>query len=232
MRGKVCAAASAELYFRITPAHAGKSYCTTLEIFSQQDHPRTCGEKTFHIIPPLYIVGSPPHMRGKGGAARPAAAQKRITPAHAGKSSTACGRCSAHGDHPRTCREKERVSRCACWTEGSPPHMRGKGGFPRLAVLHARITPAHAGKRPLCGILSVQREDHPRTCGEKVRDPQPGSHAQGSPPHMRGKALYGVFEGLVGGITPAHAGKSFGLVIKFLRHGDHPRTCGEKRLLD
>ena len=46
---------------------------------------------------------------------------------------------------------------------------------------------------------------------------------------MRGKALYGVFEGLVGGITPAHAGKSFGLVIKFLRHGDHPRTCGEKR---
>ena len=45
---------------------------------------------------------------------------------------------------------------------------------------------------------------------------------------MRGKALYGVFEGLVGGITPAHAGKSFGLVIKFLRHGDHPRTCGEK----
>ena len=47
---------------------------------------------------------------------------------------------------------------------------------------------------------------------------------------MRGKALYGVFEGLVGGITPAHAGKSFGLVIKFLRHGDHPRTCGEKSL--
>lgn len=45
---------------------------------------------------------------------------------------------------------------------------------------------------------------------------------------MRGKALYGVFEGLVGEITPAHAGKSFGLVIKFLRHGDHPRTCGEK----
>ena len=48
---------------------------------------------------------------------------------------------------------------------------------------------------------------------------------------MRGKALYGVFEGLVGGITPAHAGKSFGLVIKFLRHGDHPRTCGEKFLV-
>ena len=187
MRGKGGAARPAAAQKRITPAHAGKS-------------------KEAPVLSCL-SAGSPPHMRGKGPEDARPLLDTRITPAHAGKSSTACGRCSAHGDHPRTCREKERVSRCACWTEGSPPHMRGKGGFPRLAVLHARITPAHAGKRPLCGILSVQREDHPRTCGEKVRDPQPGSHAQGSPPHMRGKAVPPWGEVLHQGITPAHAGK-------------------------
>ena len=45
---------------------------------------------------------------------------------------------------------------------------------------------------------------------------------------MRGKALYGVFEGLVGGITPAHAGKSKNTFIGQSPAEDHPRTCGEK----
>ena len=187
MRGKVIVPHWRFLVNRITPAHAGKRLFILYHHYILWDHPRTCGEKVERHVRQQLKKGSPPHMRGK-------VKKHPFFPA-------------CQQDHPRTCREKERVSRCACWTEGSPPHMRGKGGFPRLAVLHARITPAHAGKRPLCGILSVQREDHPRTCGEKVRDPQPGSHAQGSPPHMRGKAVPPWGEVLHQGITPAHAGK-------------------------
>ena len=32
------------------------------------------------------------------------------------------------------------------------------------------------------------------------------------------------------GITPAHAGKSFGIIWAILRGKDHPRTRGEKRI--
>ena len=52
--------------------------------------------------------------------------------------------------------------------------------------------------------------------------------ASGSPPRMRGKVRLAAGESIEDRITPAYAGKSFGLVIKFLRHGDHPRVCGEK----
>ena len=50
----------------------------------------------------------------------------------------------------------------------------------------------------------------------------------GSPPRVRGKddPCFSFRDNL--GITPACAGKSVRLVEMFLRHGDHPRVCGEK----
>ena len=50
----------------------------------------------------------------------------------------------------------------------------------------------------------------------------------GSPPPMRGKAGLGT-DGQNGtGITPAYAGKSCTLQPSFGRSGDHPRLCREK----
>ena len=54
----------------------------------------------------------------------------------------------------------------------------------------------------------------------------------GSPPRMRGKVQYIRFNGASVGITPAYAGKSVRLVEIFLRHGDHPRVCGEKNCVE
>ena len=53
--------------------------------------------------------------------------------------------------------------------------------------------------------------DHPRTCGEKY------DRVSVSRSFRR--------------ITPAHAGKSFFLVIFIFFFADHPRTCGEKSSL-
>ena len=111
-----------------------------------KDHPRTCGEK-FQFCHSLQIfLGSPPHMRGK---VSPAFAQdhpRRITPAHAGKSSVGslCGMIS--GDHPRTCGEKSCIRCKSLYFSGSPPHMRGKAPLYTLVQTPFRITPAHAGK--------------------------------------------------------------------------------------
>ena len=53
----------------------------------------------------------------------------------------------------------------------------------------------------------------------------------GSPPRMRGKELaVGVIR-QHGGITPAHAGKRPLSSACICRDWDHPRTCGEKRLM-
>ena len=45
---------------------------------------------------------------------------------------------------------------------------------------------------------------------------------------MRGKVYGYRLSDQIGGITPAHAGKSNFAHCGHLRDGDHPRTCGEK----
>ena len=50
----------------------------------------------------------------------------------------------------------------------------------------------------------------------------------GSPPRMRGKEVQGLFQDLVGGITPACAGKRRSDWIIRSIYWDHPRVCGEK----
>ena len=89
-------------------------------------------------------------MRGKvlyAGGFREAV---RITPAYAGK---------------RACEESQRV--CA---EGSPPPMRGKAFWGIHIVICQGITPAYAGKRRYKVVFRTVSRDHPRLCGEKVRE--------------------------------------------------------------
>ena len=106
--------------------------------------------------------------------------------------------------------------------------MRGKAPASAHSVLHLRITPAHAGKRPSYGYVDIDQKDHPRPCGEKVPMTYSPSGYSGSPPPMRGKvfAVGSVFATVR--ITPAHAGKRWIYCIVNRRAWDHPRPCGEK----
>ena len=65
-------------------------------------------------------------------------------------------------------------------------------------------------------------------CGEKskVDDRQPGG--QGSPPHVRGKAVLHIGDLGYCGITPAYAGKRSPRRRTNSFSRDHPRICGEK----
>ena len=54
--------------------------------------------------------------------------------------------------------------------------------------------------------------------------------AEGSPPHMRGKAAWYHHHIFSVGITPAYAGKSQSSQSQSVQNGDHPRICGEKRV--
>ena len=114
MRGKVRDFEQRVVFGGITPAHAGKSHVSAGSGRVFEDHPRTCGEKLLIRKMAAKFIGSPPHMRGKGGRPAAAALLGRITPAHAGKSSARLTDQMPRGDHPRTCGEKLYVHRFRC----------------------------------------------------------------------------------------------------------------------
>ena len=68
------------------PAYAGKSPTDPPLAFSNQDHPRLCGEKGFAVSHSVIFTGSPPPMRGKEEKQYTVKNGKGITPAYAGKS--------------------------------------------------------------------------------------------------------------------------------------------------
>ena len=126
MRGKAVGDDFLGPVYGITPAYAGKSFTKGIFSTRAKDHPRLCGEKLTVAIYSHLFSGSPPPMRGKGAMYRPGILAARITPAYAGKSSTAYPDQTNQGDHPRLCGEKYSENHCGWWICGSPPPMRGK----------------------------------------------------------------------------------------------------------
>ena len=148
MRGKVTTVSEKDFSKRITPAYAGKSVQCTHHQAMGWDHPRLCGEKC--------------------GVKVLSATERRITPAYAGKRTEGSFSYETSRDHPRLCGEKFDQMCFAGRDPGSPPPMRGKVTVnPDGSVTHG-ITPAYAGKSPVCGCRRSIRQDHPRLCGEKA----------------------------------------------------------------
>ena len=134
------------------------------------------------------VLGSPPHVRGK-------------PPLNVN--------CTTFiRDHPRMCGENSIYEFVAWYTLGSPPHVRGKHDMAQLVESFPGITPACAGKtKAYCCSIMVSW-DHPRMCGENLCAFYCLSIYEGSPPHVRGKPFYLVYNDCHFGITPACAGKT------------------------
>ena len=114
---------------------------------------------------------------------------------------------------------------------GSPPPMRGKVNPRYLFPLWAGITPAYAGKRHNHDPHFRRYQDHPRLCGEKVRQGFSVISTLGSPPPMRGKVKNAFCRIRSIRITPAYAGKRCQVRRDHRLEQDHPRLCGEKRIV-
>ena len=84
--------------------------------------------------------------------------------------------------------------------------MRGTGGGRTPGHVETRITPAHAGNRGALARPLGLGGDHPRACGEQRRVGDCLPLAAGSPPRMRGTAIWGKLLIIFFRITPAHAG--------------------------
>ena len=228
MRGKVAGVCACNVVQGITPAYAGKSKVFKNLIPTYEDHPRVCGEKCAFSFWSLFLLGSPPRMRGKGRCHHPVIFVDRITPAYAGKSLVIFTVVSFPQDHPRVCGEKKRLASCAQQAEGSPPRVRGKAI--RIIRLSKRtgITPACAGKSSELTQRSGTNGDHPRVCGEKHKLTHDPVREGGSPPRVRGKVHLLTRFTPICRITPACAGKSNARPSPCGAGRDHPRVCGEK----
>ena len=167
-------------------------------------------------------------MRGKGNVPGDKLGATRITPAYAGKSSTAPMIPTGGWDHPRVCGEKQMADQWATRIEGSPPRMRGKVTHTGAIKFSTGITPAYAGKSRPCRWALTRPRDHPRVCGEKYQAGEAQRQSQGSPPRMRGKAEIESYADECDRITPAYAGKRFVSTLCRCVRWDHPRVCGEK----
>ena len=228
MRGKVQLGEIDLQDIWITPAYAGKSGPCPDRVPPAGDHPRVCGEKSQSTSASPRALGSPPRMRGKVAYTDLQRPSPGITPAYAGKSLLKLLHHVGLRDHPRVCGEKaySLVINGSEW--GSPPRMRGKGTKRCSSRRGGRITPAYAGKSKRIAPSSVLFGDHPRVCGEKLRESRGLNRTRGSPPRMRGKVFDADYSILRSGITPAYAGKSYTRTCYAYNVRDHPRVCGEK----
>ena len=106
VRGTVQEAYTTAYDERITPACAGNSFPARMRTKCGWDHPRVCGEQSLHLILRIYMIGSPPRVRGTGKPGGAGLAHLGITPACAGNSSPRpCGAPDTR-DHPRVCGEQ------------------------------------------------------------------------------------------------------------------------------
>ena len=89
------------------------------------------------------------------------------------------------------------------------------------------IIPAYAGNT-LFGYAGSERgRDHPRVCGEHLREIGSETPQMGSSPRMRGTHLHGLSDSVHHGIIPAYAGNTNERKKPLERRKDHPRVCGE-----
>ncbi len=136
---------------------------------------------------------------------------RRITPAHAGKTGFFNFLCKLCRDHPRACGENVFESVLRPQHIGSPPRMRGQLNLSGRRLPGKGITPAHAGKTLRSARLYGRSQDHPRACGENHCIIRHNNVTLGSPPRMRGKLGSLTASPNLSRITPAHAGKTFGV---------------------
>ena len=173
VRGKLLAVRLSPVLFRITPAGAGKTLKYILLCPKWWDHPRRCGENKDPELLLMYILGSPPQVRGKHGTMDAKTLDRGITPAGAGKTHLLDQFHFYLRDHPRRCGENLHLSQTCRKLSGSPPQVRGKRWVRGGLLSESGITPAGAGKTLDVRFLRAGTRDHPRRCGENAAQSRP-----------------------------------------------------------
>ena len=190
-------------------------------------HPRSRGENGTGATVGRGAQGSSPLTRGKRATWESHHVTHRLIPAHAGKTQVLVSTGSAWRAHPRSRGENRAGLGAQGAARGSSPLTRGKQVEPRAKARDHGLIPAHAGKTYHQVRASRDGRAHPRSRGENSADPKNEAVAPGSSPLTRGKRVDRVRHVLVGGLIPAHAGKTRQPARSRSSPRAHPRSRGE-----
>ena len=156
-------------------------------------------------------------------------ADRRLIPAHAGKTCAVLLTRSAVAAHPRSRGENMASLLKKAPAIGSSPLTRGKLAAFEATVRVEGLIPAHAGKTPASLTHICMPPAHPRSRGEN-----PGAYVgfttmKGSSPLTRGKHPDVRAGRRRSGLIPAHAGKTSPRSRWRGHTPAHPRSRGENR---
>ena len=208
-RGKLLAKAWKPATKGLIPAHAGKTLEGGSHIAGIGAHPRSRGENIQTCVQVAADLGSSPLTRGKPLIGAKGTPSVGLIPAHAGKTPI--------------------LVFYRFQAEGSSPLTRGKPSETVRQGIRRRLIPAHAGKTASRAQSAASRRAHPRSRGENELVRRGGGRGHGSSPLTRGKLGVGVGVDHVGGLIPAHAGKTYGRARGASPTRAHPRSRGENR---
>ena len=196
------------LVARLIPAHAGKTRRGVAVGCRPRAHPRSRGENRWTARCPGSGRGSSPLTRGKLVVHVIESRGTRLIPAHAGKTAEARRTGAWSAAHPRS--RGENIVRAAVQGArmGSSPLTRGKRAPLDNSVRQVRLIPAHAGKTYPQGRGREPPPAHPRSRGENPPTSTRTSRQLGSSPLTRGKRPPACPGHDLGGLIPAHAGKT------------------------
>ena len=131
------------------------------------------------------------------------------------------------GAHPHSRGENRAFDVLSVGRMGSSPLTRGKLIDSGVGGGRGGLIPAHAGKtRTQFSIRAMQRA-HPHSRGENVTRPREASVVCGSSPLTRGKQAHCLHQVVIGGLIPAHAGKTGHRTRGQTNSPAHPHSRGE-----
>ena len=174
--------------------------------------------------------GSSPLTRGKHALGGEAVLQRRLIPAHAGKTPARRGPPPASRAHPRSRGENVVSLVGAIVAMGSSPLTRGKRASGGARCGLRRLIPAHAGKTRGGTRSRLCARAHPRSRGENVFQVMRIWPRSGSSPLTRGKLARHLSRRHRVRLIPAHAGKTRSDHGRRNRARAHPRSRGENVL--
>ena len=172
---------------RLIPAHAGKTRGPGRSEALPWAHPRSRGENQRPALYRASVVGSSPLTRGKRPRGAGHRSQRRLIPAHAGKTAWTASPTRRARAHPRSRGENFDALDDEDEDDGSSPLTRGKPKYVPGYGLRGGLIPAHAGKTACTAGRSSGAWAHPRSRGENCYNVNGNKGVTGSSPLTRGK---------------------------------------------
>lgn len=203
-RGRIRDILGFDLWF--IPSPAGKGFSRPAAALCRRFN-SACAGKGVSASSSAARSGSPPHVRGRAANQGGRRARLRFTPARAGKGSRSPAPPTRRTVHSHMRGEGRDMGTRAGWPDGSPPHVRGRGGGVAVRWRLARFTPACAGRGANNVGTTCWVTVHSRIRGEGSALCSGVIWSAGLPLHTRGRDHRRDWIGLGGRFTPTCAGK-------------------------